>query len=103
MLRTMITSKYRYKIFMLSALLCFQCWISGVLMQLDIDQLFDASANEISFFILWRVLGTSASAILSHLILDCIASEYDTFYIKTLTVAIFLSLVPCSDSVKIGL
>ena len=65
--------------------------------QLGTDQLFNASASEISSFILWIVLGIYASAFCSQLVSECISSVYNMFYIRTFTVVVCLSLALCSD------
>ena len=61
-----------------------------------IDQLIDASATEITSFITWYVLTVYASSITVHFVTDCVVTA-STFYIKTLLVAVCLSLALCLD------
>ena len=66
------------------------------IIHLGIDQLTDASANEITSFIIWYTTTLFTSAITLHYITDCIVTE-NTFYIKTLVVAICLTIALCLD------
>ena len=65
--------------------------------QLGIDQLIDASASEITSFILWYIWTFYISGLSLRYISDCVASEYDMFYIKTLVVAVCLTIALCLD------
>ena len=65
--------------------------------QLGIDQLIDASASEITSFIVWYVWTFYISGLTLRYISDCIASEYDMFYIKTLVIAVCLTIALCLD------
>jgi peptide/histidine transporter 3/4 len=65
--------------------------------QLGIDQLIDASASEITSFILWYVWTFYMSGLCLRYISDCVASEYNMFYIKTLVVAVCLTIALCLD------
>ena len=67
------------------------------IVQLGIDQLIDASTDEIWSFILWYVLSLYASGLTLNFISECFASNYNMFYIKALTVALCLTLALCSD------
>ena len=70
---------------------------SSNIFQLGIDQLNDASANEISSYILWYVLAIYTCAIIFHFLSDCIASEYNLFCIKVLIVGVSLTVAICMD------
>ena len=67
------------------------------IVQLGIDQLIDASANEITSFILWYIMTLYASCLSLQYVSNCLANEYQMFYIKTLVVALCLTLALCSD------
>ena len=66
------------------------------IIHLGVDQLIDASATEITSFIIWYTMTVYASGITFHYITDCVVTA-TTFYIKTLFVAICLSLALCLD------
>lgn len=66
------------------------------IIHLGIDQLIDASATEITSFITWYVMTLFASNITVHFVTDCVVTA-STFYIKTLFVAVCLSLALCLD------
>ena len=73
--------------------------LSGFLsniIHLGIDQLIDASAIEITSFISWYTLTLYASGITLHYITDCVVNV-NIFYIKTLVVAVCLTLALCLD------
>ena len=70
-------------------------FVSNIL-HLGIDQLTDASANEITSFIMWYTMTLSTSGITVHYISDCVEHKH-TFYIKTFIVAICLTVALCSD------
>ena len=65
--------------------------------QLGIDQLTDASSSEIMSFILWYIWTLYISGLSLQYISDCVASEYSMFYIKTLVIAVCLTLALCLD------
>lgn len=67
------------------------------IIQLGIDQLIDASASEIKSFILWYLWTLYASGLSLQYISDCAASEYDMFYIKTMVLAVCLTIALCLD------
>ena len=68
---------------------------SSNIFQLGVDQLIDASADEISSYILWYVLGIYASALSLHFLSGCLPTERNMFL--ALTVAVCLTMVLCSD------
>lgn len=72
------------------------CGFLSNIVNLGIDQLTDASATEITSFITWYTLTTFISGITVHFTTDCLVTE-DTFYAKTLVVAICLTLALCLD------
>ena len=69
------------------------------IVQLGIDQLIDASSDEITSFIFWYVFLVNASGISLSFVTDCVAVEYQMYYIKVLFVAVCLTIVICSDFV----
>ena len=69
------------------------------IVQFGIDQLIDASADEIRSFILWYVLSLYISGLSLNFISECFASQYKMIYIKALTVALCLTLALSSDFV----
>ena len=70
-------------------------FISNVI-HLGIDQLADASATEITSFISWYMLTLYVSGMTVYYITDCIVT-LNTFYIKSLLVAVCLTLAVCMD------
>lgn len=72
-------------------------FLSNIL-NLTIDQLIDASANEISSLILWYVLVICASDLAVHLVTDCVATDYKTLAcVKTVVLACSLTVALCLD------
>ena len=65
------------------------------IIQLGIDQLIDASSSEITSFILWYLWTLYVSGLSLQYISDCIASEYNMFYIKTMVVTVCLTIALC--------
>ena len=70
------------------------CGFLSNIVNLGIDQLTDASATEITSFITWYTLTMFISGITVHFTTDCLITE-DTYYAKTLVVAICLTLALC--------
>ena len=72
-------------------------WFQSNIAQLGIDQLIDASSSEITSFILWYIWTLYTSALSLQYISDCVASEYNMFYIKALVIVVCLTLALCFD------
>ena len=66
------------------------------IVQLGIDQLTDASSDEIRSFILWYILTLYACGLSLDLVSECVVFVHNMFYIKTLTVAVCLTVALCS-------
>ena len=70
---------------------------SSNIVQLGIDQLMNASASEISSFILWYVLAIYTSALCLHFLSDCLLTEYNVTSVRGLIAALCLTLALCLD------
>ena len=77
------------------------CGFVSNVVHLGIDQLADASAAEITSFITWYTVTVFVSGITIHYTTDCLGCMHDVqlhaFYIRTLVVAICLTVALCLD------
>ena len=67
------------------------------IIQLGIDQLNDASTNEIKSYILWFVFVFYLSSLTTNYVTECLAIEYGMVYIRPLLVTLCLTIVICSN------
>ena len=68
------------------------------IIHLGIDQLADASANEITSFISWYTASLYISGITVYYITDCVVSSLnDIYYIQAFAVSFFLTVAVCLD------
>ena len=86
-------SSYIDNVLMIVVAIGFGTFIANI-NNFGLDQLHDASTNEITSFIIWYVWTTYASGFVAQLEFNCVPKEYET--LKMLVMSIYLSVALCS-------
>ena len=86
-------STYMNNILLIVVTMGFGTFIANII-NFGLDQLHDASTNEITSFIIWYVWTDYVSGFVAQLVFDCVPKEYET--LKMLAMCAYLSTALCS-------